>query len=62
MAIAWSCVWPSAGAIAPDVNVSPPANAAPPFRTSLRLVRFEFIGLSFEEWHDGEITPTGRKL
>src|SRR3984893_1717186 len=52
-------VWPSAGTTTPDVNlpanappatapsVNPPANA-PPFRSSLRLVLFEPIGLSFE--------------
>src|SRR5260370_10096963 len=53
---AWSDagVWPSAGATAPNVN--PPANAPPPFRRSLRLVRFEPIGLSFEESHYDEIT------
>jgi hypothetical protein len=51
----WSCaggwsdagVWPSAGATAPNVN--PPANAPPVFRSSLRLVRFEPIGVSFEK-------------
>jgi hypothetical protein len=52
--IEWSCaaawsgagVWPTAGATAPSVN--PPANAPPPFRSSLRLFRFEPIGSSFE--------------
>src|SRR5215212_8088960 len=29
-------------------NVNPPANAAPPFRSSLRLVRFEPISSSFQ--------------
>ena len=31
--------------------MSPPANTAPPFRSSLRLVRFEPISLSFEKCH-----------
>jgi hypothetical protein len=50
MIIGWSCagawpdagVWPSAGA------TNPPANAPPLFKSSLRLVLFEPIGLSFE--------------
>jgi hypothetical protein len=64
VATEWSCagawpdagVWPSAGVTVPDENLptnappatAPPANA-PPFRSSLRLVRFESINLSFEE-------------
>src|SRR5215472_19334466 len=42
--IAWSCVCAWTGT--PKVN--PPANVAPPLRSSLRLVRFEPIGPSFE--------------
>src|SRR5580765_798807 len=40
-------VWPIAGVTAPKVK--PPANAAPPFRNSLRAGRFEPIGLSFAD-------------
>src|SRR5260370_10682860 len=53
---AWSCsgAWPDAGVWPSAAN--PPANVAPPFRSSLRLVRFEPIGLSFE------IDPIGLSL
>src|SRR5262252_4278856 len=40
-----ACSWPSAGAAAP--RVTPPANAAPLFRSSRRLKRLEPMGLSF---------------
>jgi hypothetical protein len=74
-------VWPSAGPTAPNVNlpvnapaaaaptVNPPVNAAPPFKSSsLRLARFEPIGVSFEpiglsleKWHYGAITSPRTK-
>ena len=36
------------GSLPTAPNVTPPANAAPPLRSSLRLVRFESISPSFE--------------
>src|SRR5258705_9887176 len=44
--IGWSCARAWLAANSP--NVTPPANAAPPLRSSLRLVRFESISPSFE--------------
>jgi hypothetical protein len=46
--------WPDAGVWPSAAN--PPATAAPLFRRSLRLVRFELISLSFEKGQDDEIT------
>src|SRR5215510_11351747 len=42
----WSCACAWSDAMSPNVN--PPANAAPLLRSSLRLVRFQPISLSFE--------------
>src|SRR5262245_38298468 len=44
--IGWSCA--SAWLAANSPNVTPPANAAPPLRSSLRLVRSEPISASFQ--------------
>src|SRR5882762_8522945 len=52
-------VWPIAGATAPKVK--PPANAAPPFRNSLRAGRFEPMGLSFADEPTRESLPRSRK-
>src|SRR5256885_15207017 len=42
----WSCACAWSDAMSPNVN--PPANAAPLLRSSLRLVRSEPIGSSFQ--------------
>src|SRR5262249_11816232 len=47
--IGWSCACAWLAASSP--NVTPPTNAAPPLRSSLRLVRSEPISPSFEKWH-----------
>src|SRR5262249_35694466 len=54
--IGWSCACAWLDANSP--NVTPPANAAPPLRSSLRLVRFEPISPSFER---GFLSMTRRR-
>src|SRR5262252_9511783 len=54
--IGWSCACAWLDANSP--NVTPPANAAPPLRSSLRLVRFKPISPSFER---GFLSMTRRR-